>query len=70
MTPEQEARQSIDLRFAVAVWATQSDSAHADARRAQQQVDRLAAIAWPVELSFPTSIVPCARARVAADVGR
>ena len=70
MTSEQEAPQCIDARFAAAVWAAQSGSADADARHAPQQVDRLAAVAWPVEFSSPTSIAPCASVRVAVDVGR
>ena len=70
MTPEQEARQLIDARLAAAGWAVRSGSAHADARHALQQVDRLAADTPPVGFCSPISITPFVSVRIVADVGR
>ena len=69
MTPEQEARQRIDARFAAAVWVAQSGSAHADAWRALQQVDCLAAETRPIGFCSPISITPFVSVRAVADVG-
>ena len=70
MTPEQEARKRIDLRFAAAVWATQSGSAHAGARCGLPRVDRSAMGTRPAGFCFPISKTPFVRVHAVADVGR
>lgn len=69
MTPEQEARQSINARLAAAGWAARSGNACISARCALQQVDRLAAAARPVGFCSPRSISASVCDHAVADVG-
>ena len=70
MTPEQEARKRIDLRFAAAGCAAWSGSAYAGARCGLPRVDRSAMGTRPVGFCSPISKTPFVRVHAVADVGR
>ena len=70
MTPEQEARQRIDARFAVAGWAVRSGNAYPTARRGLLWVDRSAVGAWVARFHSQRPITAFVCERAVAVVSR